>query len=284
MTIQRLPPLVVPGIADGSGDATFRFEAVPSTHERWGVLTCPLAPASAVWTFFTGAAGGTAAQEQFAWNGNAVAGPILVTAMLTPIVQATGLVPGAQYKLLWHGYEGDQGEGEVAAPGSLFPSSAANTVQAVGPGGGPVVVSGGGSGSLIATGYYTCNVSSFAEGDALLFTTVAETGFTFTSDGEHFSVPSDSSNVILFSGHGVFDAAPYFFGLALEDSALTAFGNASAQTLDASNTGEQTLAIPAGYDSTAGVQPLAFIEHLSTGTDGPTQVIGFLAIFSYTTP
>lgn len=186
--IQRLPPLVEWTIADDDGNATFRFQPVASTHERWGTLTCPLAPASAQWVLYASSANVIAGQELLPWNGNSVAGPILVTAMLTPVVTATGLVAGTVYKLLWHGYEGDLGEGEQAAPGTLMPSPAANTSMVVGPGGGPVVVTGvAGSGSLINYAQY-----SGTPGNPVSDWSQDFGNFDYLPDATNLSFPADS--------------------------------------------------------------------------------------------
>lgn len=192
--IQRLPPLVEWAIADDDGNATFRFQPVASTHERWGTLTCPLAPASAQWVLYASSANVIAGQELLPWNGNSVAGPILVTAMLTPVVTATGLVAGTVYKLLWHGYEGDLGEGEQAAPGTLVPSPAANTAIVTGPGGGPVIVSSGGGGGLL--NYATYESAAFG-GNPVSDWNQVQGNFVYTADATNFTFPDASVSLFI---------------------------------------------------------------------------------------
>jgi hypothetical protein len=194
--IQRLPPLVVVATAQDDGTAVFAFQPVAASHERWGVLTCPLAPASAAWVLYAASANvlAGAGQELLPWNGNSVAGPIWVTAMLTPVVLASGLVPGTVYRLIWHGYEGDLGEGEQAAPGQLMPSPAANTAIVTGPGGGPVITSGGGGGGLMN---YATYESAALGGNPVADWAQLQGNFAYTPDETNFSFPDGSVSLFV---------------------------------------------------------------------------------------
>ena len=280
--IQRLPPLVQFAISDSGGNATWRFEPVPSTHERWGVITCPLAPATASFVLYATAANVLAGQELLPWNGTAVAGPILVTAMLTPVVVATGLVPLTNYKLIWHGYEGDLGEGEQAAPGTLMPSSAANTVQVVGPGGGPVPVTPtAGMGSLVNYAYYKGSPGNpVSDWDSLWG------NFDYLPDSTNISFPPDTVSLVAVTFDVRNDVTPMVTQaivlIRASDNGAIAV-NGQDFTGGTGEAGELGASATAVADTASAAAPFPWnVAAIETGGDSP--VVVWLSILSYAHP
>lgn len=120
---QRLPPTVTDAIADGTGAARFVFQAIPSQRERWGVWICPAAPAGSEFLLVLASAPNNAGNEVGYWVGPNTWGPMVVPGMLTAVVEATGLVAGADYALAWWGYEGPTGSAE--SQGWIYPAPSA---------------------------------------------------------------------------------------------------------------------------------------------------------------
>jgi len=160
---QRLPPLVTAATSDGAGNATFAFAPVPSTRERWGTLICPRAPVGAVFMFEI------SGNLVFSWAGPNVGGPVVVVAMATPTVIATGLTPGTVYALVWHGYEGPAGSAELSEQGGVYPG-AGNVTQP------KVTVTPTGAGLLAYARY---GVSSLSNGPITWVLETPNSGFAY---------------------------------------------------------------------------------------------------------
>ena len=198
---QRLPPLRVGALADGSGNAIFEFQIVPSTHVRWGIISCPLAPLSALFTFFDAAAGGTAISPRGTWGGPGGWGPVLVGAMLTPIVKASGLTPAVAYEMVWDGYEGDEGDAGLAVAGPIYPAAGATLVQNTPAGGG--AVGGGLMGWALAEA--SSSISPEESPQFSGWTITSSGGVPPTTNGSTFTIPAGASMMdVLLSASLVF--------------------------------------------------------------------------------
>ncbi len=181
---QRLPPLVTSATSDGAGNATFTFAPVPSTRERWGTLICPRAPVGAVFMFEI------SGSLVFSWAGPNAGGPVIVVAMATPTIIATGLNPGTVYALVWHGYEGPAGSAELSEQGGVYPG-AGNVTQ-------PLVTLPPSGPGLLAWAIYSTSVVgvnpiTWAEG-------TPNSGFAYLGTGtELTAVPADSITRVILS-------------------------------------------------------------------------------------
>lgn len=105
--------------ATAAGTASFIFEYVPLTNLRAGTLSCGTAPASAV---FTAVSNGNIFGS---WRGTNTFGPVQLAGGDLLTVNATGLIPGVQYQLIFAGYN------IIQNPNSeiVFPANYADTVS-----------------------------------------------------------------------------------------------------------------------------------------------------------
>ena len=146
---------------------------------------------------------------------------------------------------------------------------------------------GGGTGSLTNWGFFNVNqVSGISNGSPMQFTSVYSNNFAYLSGGSDFSFPTDTLNILLWSGFAVFPSVPIQFGIIPQDAAGNDYGLVGIQNADTSGPGEYNVGMATGFDTVFGTQPLRYLFSVpgSTPPFGPTNIQGYLFIASFTRP
>jgi hypothetical protein len=147
---------------------------------------------------------------------------------------------------------------------------------------GIVTVSGtGGVGSLVNWAFYGYNQTSISAGGKITFTPIFSNNFAYTAATD-FVFPDDTISILNFNGAAIMNATPEDIGIDLIDTASNIYGETEVQIPSTTASFVGNIAIPAGYNSADGTQPLHYKTNVSTNP--PTQIIGTLFIASFTTP